>query len=60
MIPNKRSGRPSRKPSESELSAMYAIYSANQLAEHYGVAESTIRRWIASYRHEERKKLNND
>lgn len=45
-----KSGRPSQRPPESELAAMYNEYPASYIAKHYGVATFTVRRWIQYYR----------
>jgi transposase len=50
----KKSGRVSKKSDESELAAKYAVMTAKELAEEYGVAEITVRRWIAHYRNLEK------
>lgn len=46
----KTRGRVSKRPSESELSTLYQKMTAKEIAEHYGVAHSTVRAWIAYYR----------
>lgn len=43
-------GKPSKRPSEQELSALYVKMTAQEIADHYGVAASTVRAWIAYYR----------
>ena len=48
----KQSGRKSKKPTEAELEMLYSQMSAREVAEHYGVAESTVRKWIGKYRKE--------
>lgn len=50
MVKEKKSGRMSKIPDESELVAKYAVMTAKELAKEYGVAEITVRRWIARYR----------
>ena len=49
----KTRGKPSKRPPEQELSAMYAKLTAKEVAEHYGVATSTVKAWIAYYRKQE-------
>lgn len=49
----KQSGRKSKKPSKEELEMLYSQMSAREIAEHYGVAESTVRKWIGEYRKED-------
>lgn len=46
----KMRGKPSKRPTEQELSALYVKMTAKEVAEHYGVAASTVRAWIAYYR----------
>lgn len=48
----KQSGRKSKKPLKAELEMLYSQMSAKEVAEHYGVAESTVRKWIGEYRKE--------
>lgn len=48
----KQSGRKSKKPSQAELEMLYSQMSAREVGEHYGVAESTVRKWIGEYRKE--------
>lgn len=43
-------GRVSKKPTEAELAELYQKMTAREVAEHYGVAHSTVRAWLASYR----------
>ena len=54
----KTRGKPSKRPPEQELSELYAKMTAKEVAKHYGVADSTVRAWIAYYRKQEAK--NND
>ena len=49
----KTRGKPSKRPPEKELSELYAKMTAKEVAEHYGVAPSTVRAWIAHYRKQE-------
>ena len=49
----KQSGRKSKKPSKVELEMLYSQMSAREVAEHYEVAESTVRKWIGEYRKED-------
>lgn len=46
----KKRGKPSKRPPEAELAELYARMTAKQVAEHYGVATSTVKNWIAYYR----------
>lgn len=50
MIENKKRGRKRIKPSEEELAELYKTMTAKEVGEHYGVKESTVRRWITEYR----------
>lgn len=45
-----RAGRPTRKPDSVKLLIQYQDNTADQLAKLYGVAPSTIRRWIRDAR----------
>ena len=49
----KQSGRKSKKPSKVELEMLYSQMSGREVAEQYGVAESTVRKWIGEYRKED-------
>lgn len=49
-IAPKKKGRPSNRPSDEELAMLYSGMTAKELAEHYGVAVSTVKSWIASIR----------
>jgi len=51
----KKRGKPSKRPTEAELAELYARMTAKQVAEHYGVATSTVKTWIAYYRKQEVK-----
>lgn len=50
MLEEKRAGRTSRRPDIDTLSRLYAEKSAHDIAVMYGVAEATVRSWIARYR----------
>lgn len=52
-MPRKKPGFESKIPPREELERMYAEHTAKELAAHYGMSESTIRRWINKYRSEE-------
>lgn len=43
-------GRPTKKPTDEELTLLYAQYTAREIAEKCGVKESTVRSWIARQR----------
>ena len=51
----KQCGRKSKKPTEAELEMLYSQMTAKEVGEHYGVAESTVRKWILEYRKESKK-----
>lgn len=51
--PTKKMGRPSAKPSKAELYMLYSGMTRKQVAEHYGVAVSTVARWLHEYKTEE-------
>lgn len=55
VIKKKVGGRPSKKPSEAELSMLYESMTATEIAEKYGVAVSTVRSWITQYRKNKQK-----
>ena len=55
MIPSKKGGRPTTKPSAEVLSMLYSSMTATEIAKQYNVAESTVRRWLCDYRKAERK-----
>lgn len=53
----KPKGRPSTRPPEQELSDLYAVHTAREVAEHYQVPLNTVKTWIAYYRRQERKEV---
>lgn len=55
MIEKKKKGKRSKKPTEAELDMLYSQMTAKEVGEHYGVAESTVRKWILEYRKESKK-----
>lgn len=55
MIEPKRMGRRSKKPTEAELAMYYSQMTAKECAEHYGVSEQTVRRWVTEYRKEAKR-----
>ena len=46
----KACGRPRKRPSESELAALYAKYTASEIAAMYGVSLWTVGNWVQHYR----------
>ena len=46
-------GRASKRPTESELAQLYQKMTAKEIATHYGVATSTVKGWIYSYKKQE-------
>lgn len=48
----KMGGRPTKRPSNAELSVLYSAMTAKQIGEHYGVSEHTVRNWINKARKE--------
>lgn len=49
-IPTKKGGRPSKRPDLQMLAMLYEQMTAKEIAEKYGVKESTVRSWIARAR----------
>lgn len=49
-IARKKGGRPTKKPSLEMLAMLYEQMTAKEIAEQYGVKESTVRSWLWSYR----------
>lgn len=52
-IAKKEGGRPSKRPTNTELALLYQNMTAKQIGEHYGVSEYTVRNWINKARKEE-------
>lgn len=52
-IAKKIGGRPSKRPTNTELALLYQNMTAKQIGEHYGVSEYTVRNWINKARKEE-------
>ena len=50
MLEKKHAGRPSNRPDIDTLSDLYSVKTAHEIANLYGVADTTVRRWIARYR----------
>ena len=50
MIPAKKRGRRAIKPSEEELAMLYSSMTAGEIAKHYNVKETTVRKWLYDYR----------
>ena len=51
MIEAKKRGRkPTQKPSEQELAAIYKTKTAKEVAEHYGVTIGVVKYWLTYYR----------
>ena len=48
---NKKVGRKTSRPPVEELAKLYETKTTRELAEHYGVPESTVKGWIFYYRH---------
>ncbi len=53
-IAKKKGGRPSKKPPIEVLGLLYQNMTAKEIANEYGVTESTVRSWIARARKEEK------
>lgn len=51
-----KGGKPSKRPPVEELAELYSKMTAKEVAAHYGVAESTVKTWIAYYRKQEATK----
>lgn len=51
-LAKKKGGRPSKRPSVEMLNMLYQNMTAKQIADEYGVKESTVRSWIARARKE--------
>lgn len=49
-IKTKKGGRPSKRPDLQMLAMLYKQMTAKEIAEKYGVKESTVRSWIARAR----------
>lgn len=45
LIPRKEKGRPTKKPDDETLAALYAEKTAREIGEMYGVKPSTVRSW---------------
>lgn len=52
-IQAKPKGKQSKRPPVEELAKLYATMTAKEVAEHYGVATSTVKAWIGYYRKQE-------
>lgn len=54
MIPAKKRGRKTMRPTEEELAKLYETMTAAEIGESLGVAENTVRAWLYEYRREAR------
>lgn len=50
IVFHKNSGRPSNKPSNSEVMTLYKTHTATEIAEMYHVKPSTVRAWVCRIR----------
>lgn len=55
----KKHGRISKRPDDKKLLDMYEIMTAREIGEKLGVAESTVRSWIANLRKEYKQNAEN-
>lgn len=55
MLPVKKAAHATKRPDIETLDALYAEKSAREIAVMYGVAEPTVRSWIARYRRDQRQ-----
>lgn len=51
----KKAGRKSKRPSKERFEALYADYTAPEVAEKLGVAIGTVYQWAYQFRKEENK-----
>lgn len=58
IVVQKRSGRPSVRPDNDTVMALYKDHTAPEIASMYGVKEATVRSWIARIRRAERGAVN--
>lgn len=56
LIPPKKIGRPTVRPDGAVLADLYAVHTAQQIADMYGVTKGTVRVWIADERRKDREK----
>jgi uncharacterized protein YjcR len=52
IIPRKKGGRPSKRPTAYELSVMYRFMTSVEIAKKYDVSPATVRSWLCRYRKE--------
>lgn len=53
-IAMKKGGRPTNRPDTETLAKLYDNMKAKEIAEKYGVSESTVRAWITRARKEDK------
>ena len=46
----KKRGRPTKRPPESELAAMYQLHTVREIANQLGVQPATVKGWVYQYR----------
>lgn len=51
-VEKKRGRRPVvKRPTEADLAKLYSVHTSREIAEIYGVSDSTVKGWIYYYRH---------
>lgn len=51
-VTKKKGGRPTKKPDVQTFARLYEQHTSKEIAEQYGVKESTVRGWAYHYRKE--------
>lgn len=54
MLESKKTGRPTKRPTIETLDRLYSSMTAKQIADEYKVSVTTVRRWIRTYREQQR------
>lgn len=49
-LEKKKGGRPSKRPDAATLAELYRTHTATEIAEKYGVKDSTVRGWAYALR----------
>ena len=58
MIPYKKPGRPTKRPTNAQLEMLYSAMTAGEIAKQFKVSETTVRNWLKKAREDDAKTTN--
>jgi len=59
MIPYKKPGRPTNRPTNAELELLYSAMTAKEIAKRFKVSETTVRNWLKKAREDSNAETTN-